>query len=162
MRALILILAAALATPALAQPASSPPPPTKLFASKADIDALVAQSKAERAAGVPAGGGKSVIALAPYNAGLEYRTTITAAAVHEKEAELFYVLDGSGVLMTGGKLTAETRVNAENLSGTGIEGGKTQAVAKGDMVIVPENTPHWFSTINGTLVMISLHVPRGR
>ena len=44
--------------------------------------------------------------------------------------------------------------------GTGIDGGKSQAVAKGDFVIVPENTPHWFSSINGTIVLMSLHVPR--
>jgi hypothetical protein len=25
---------------------------------------------------------------------------------------------------------------------------------------VPENTPHWFSAINGTVVLMSLHVPR--
>jgi quercetin dioxygenase-like cupin family protein len=35
-----------------------------------------------------------------------------------------------------------------------------QALAKGDFVIVPENTPHWFSKINGTLVLMSLHLPR--
>lgn len=80
--------------------------------------------------------------------------------MHEKEAELFYVLDGSAILTTGGKLTEEKRTNAENLTGTGIEGGKNQAVAKGDVVIVPENTPHWFSKIDGTVVLMSLHVPR--
>jgi quercetin dioxygenase-like cupin family protein len=62
--------------------------------------------------------------------------------------------------MTGGKLANEKRTNAANLTGTGIEGGKSQAVAKGDFVIVPENTPHWFSAINGTIVLMSLHVPR--
>jgi mannose-6-phosphate isomerase-like protein (cupin superfamily) len=73
---------------------------------------------------------------------------------------MFYVLDGSATLVTGGKLANEKRTNAENLSGTGIEGGSAQAVAKGDVVIVPENTPHWFSVINGSLVLMSLHVPR--
>ena len=82
------------------------------------------------------------------------------AAVHEKEAEMFYVIDGSGTLTTGGKLANEKPTNAENLTGTAIEGGKSQAVAKGDFVIVPENTPHWFSAIDGTIVLMSLHVPR--
>ncbi len=34
------------------------------------------------------------------------------------------------------------------------------AVAKGDFVIVPENTGHWFSEIKSTLVLMSVHVPR--
>lgn len=159
MRALILVLAAALATPALAQPAPGPPPPTKLFASSAEIDKLLAEHKAEHTAG-KATPSKRIISLAPYLAAMEYRTAVGPAAVHEKEAEFFYVVEGSGVLTTGGKLTAETRVNPENLSGTGITGGQAQPVAKGDMLIVPENTPHWFSTINGALVLVSMHVPR--
>jgi len=73
---------------------------------------------------------------------------------------MFYVIDGSATLVTGGKLKDEKRTNAENLTGTGIEGGNPQAITKGDFVIVPENTPHWFSAINGTIVLMSLHVPR--
>jgi mannose-6-phosphate isomerase-like protein (cupin superfamily) len=73
---------------------------------------------------------------------------------------MFYVIDGSATLVTGGKLTEEKRTNAENLTGSGIEGGTPRPVAKGDFIIVPENTPHWFSAINGTVVLMSLHVPR--
>ena len=73
---------------------------------------------------------------------------------------MFYVIDGSATMMTGGKLTGENRTNAENLSGTGIEGGASKNIAKGDFIIVPENTPHWFSSINGVLVLMSIHVPR--
>ena len=54
----------------------------------------------------------------------------------------------------------EKRTNAENLSGTAIEGGSSRPVAKGDFIIVPEKTPHWFSAINGTIVLMSLHLPR--
>ena len=46
------------------------------------------------------------------------------------------------------------------MTGTGIEGGESRQIAKGDFIMVPENTPHWFSTINGTLVLMSLHLPR--
>jgi len=33
-------------------------------------------------------------------------------------------------------------------------------VAKGDFIMVPENTPHWFSAIEGTLTLMSIHLPR--
>jgi mannose-6-phosphate isomerase-like protein (cupin superfamily) len=129
------------------------------YASAADVAALLAKAKAGRKQNQPLVA-ERILALAPYNLNLEYRTAVGPAAVHEREAELFYVLDGSGTLVTGGKLVNEKRTNAENLQGTGIEGGKTQAVAKGDVLIVPENTPHWFSAIHGNLVLMSLHVPR--
>jgi mannose-6-phosphate isomerase-like protein (cupin superfamily) len=136
-----------------------PAPPTKTYSSAADVAGLLAKAKAEHKDGQPTVI-EHILQLAPYGANLEYRTAVGPAAVHEKEAELFYVIDGSATLMTGGKLTNEKRTNAENLTGTGIEGGKSQAVAKGDFIIVPENTPHWFSSINGTIVLMSLHVPR--
>ena len=101
-----------------------------------------------------------ILHLAPYNANLEYRAGLAPASVHEKEAEVFYVIDGTATMVTGGKLKEEKRTNPENLSGTGIEGGEARTVAKGDFIIVPENTPHWFSKIDGVLVLMTLHVPR--
>jgi len=146
-----------LAGVALAQPKAAPP--TKLYSSADDVKAMIAKAKAARKENQPMVGDR-ILTLAPYNAGLEYRASVGPAAVHEKEAEMFYVIDGSATLMTGGKLTEEKRTNAENLSGTGIEGGNSRQIGKGDFVIVPENTPHWFSKIDGVLVLMSLHVPR--
>src|SRR5262249_55883895 len=137
----------------------SPAAAMKTFASSSDVAALIAKAKSERKQDQPLVA-QPILRLAPYNANLEYRAAVGPAAVHEKEAEMFYVIDGSATLMTGGKLVKEARTNAENLTGTGIEGGSSQSIAKGDFVIVPENTPHWFSAINGTLVLMSIHVPR--
>lgn len=139
--------------------AQQPAPPTKTYSSAADVAALLAKAKAEHKDGQPLVV-ERILTLAPYGANLEYRSSVGPAAVHEKEAEMFYVIDGSATLVTGGKLAGEKRTNADNLTGSGIDGGKSQAVAKGDFVMVPENTPHWFSAINGTIVLMSLHVPR--
>ncbi len=134
-------------------------PETKTYSSAADVKALIAKAKTDHKPGQPTTI-ESILSLAPYRANLEYRTGVGPAAVHEKEAEMFYVIDGSATLTTGGKLKDEKRTNAANLTGTGIEGGESKQVAKGDFVIVPENTPHWFSKINGTIVLMSIHVPR--
>jgi len=137
------------------------PPASKTYVSASDVTAMMAKAKNERKQD-QANFSQVLLQLAPYGANMEYRSAVPqAAAVHEKEAEMFYVIDGSGTLVTGGKLVGETR-NGDNLTGTAIDGGDTQAVAKGDFFIVPENTPHWFSKINGTLVLMSLHVPRPR
>ena len=61
--------------------------------------------------------------------------------------------------VTGGTLRDEKRTNPENLTGSAIDGGMPRRLAKGDWVIVPEKTPHWFSQIEGTLVLMSIHVP---
>jgi mannose-6-phosphate isomerase-like protein (cupin superfamily) len=142
----------------LAAFAAAQTPAMKTFASSSDVAAMIAKAKAERKPDQPTFA-QPILQLAPYTASLEYRAAVGPAAVHETEAEMFYVIDGSATLVTGGKLVNEKR-NGANLTGTAIEGGSARAVAKGDFIIVPENTPHWFSVINGTVVLMSFHAPR--
>src|ERR1043165_7802378 len=106
----------------------------KLHASSADVQAMMAKAKSSRTPN-QANVSQRIVAVAPYSANLEYRVGPQTASIHEKAAEFFYVVEGSGTLTTGGKLNKETR---------GIDGGTTQQVSKGDFFAVPENTPHWF------------------
>jgi mannose-6-phosphate isomerase-like protein (cupin superfamily) len=131
----------------------------KTFTSTAEVQALLAKAKGERKEGQVAVA-EHILSLAPYTANLEYRPIDGAVAVHEKEAEMVYVLDGGGTLITGGTVVGEKRTNAANLSGTAIDGGTVQAFNKGDFAIIPEGTPHQFKPANGMLVLMTLHVPR--
>ena len=106
-------------------------------------------------------GNANFIRLAPYNVNMEHRIMGQAAAVQETEAEMFYVIDGAGTLVTGGKLTGEQRTNPENLSGTGIEGGVSKRVAKGDWILVPASVPHQYPNVEaGGLTLMALHLPK--
>jgi len=138
--------------------AQQPSAPSRTLVSAADVAALIAKARVDRK-DTQALLAQSMIRLDQYNVSLEYRALVANAAVHETEAELFYVVDGSAMLVTGGRLRNETRTNATNLSGSSIEGGVSRHVAKGDFVMVPEGTPHWFSAIDGTVVLMSLHLP---
>lgn len=162
MRTLVLGLVFTMGSSALiAQSPAAQAPPPKLFTSAVDVTGLIANAKKERKPD-QANFAQPILQLAPYNANLEYRVAgINAnASVHEREAEMFFVVEGSGTLVTGGKLHDERRTNAENLSGSGIDGGTRRRVSKGDYIMVSENTPHWFGEIDGALVLMSIHLPR--
>lgn len=137
-------------------------PAAKTFTNAADVASMIAKAKNERKAD-QANFIQPLLQASPYNVNLEYRVKgVNAnAAVHETEAEIFYVVEGAGMLTTGGKLHDEKRTNATNLSGSSIDGGTSRHVAKGDFFLVPENTPHGFTEIADTLVLMSVHVPRG-
>lgn len=157
--ALTLVAAVALATQPAPQPApQSSDSPTKTFTSASDVTALIAKSKSERKPNQPTVA-QPMLELNGYNGHMEYRASVGNAAVHEKEAELFYVIDGSATLTTGGKLVNEKRTDAANLAGSAIEGGTPRNIAKGDWILVPENTPHQFGPINGAIILFSMHVP---
>lgn len=135
--------------------------PDQTFSSAADVEGMVAKAKNERKPD-QANFIQPLLRLAPYTVNLEYRVEgiDTPATVHEKEAELIYVIDGAATFTTGGRLAGEKRTNAGNLSGTGVEGGTPRRISKGDYIFVPENTPHAFTNAQGRLVIMSVHVPR--
>ena len=142
------------------QPAAQSPPPPRLFAGSADVGAMIAKAKAERKPD-QANFVQPIVRSAPYSANLEYRVAGVSApaSVHERDAEMFYVIEGAGTLVTGGTLRDEKRTNAENLTGSAIDGGASRRLAKGDWVMVPAKTAHWFTQIDGTLVLMSIHLP---
>lgn len=154
----LILVALAIAPASWAQQASSPVP--KLFTSAADLSAMIAKAKSDRKPD-QANFVQPILQLAPYNANLEYRVAgvNATASVHEREAEMFFVVEGAGTLVTGGTLKEERRTNPENLSGSGIDGGTRRRVGKGDFVMVPEGAPHWFGEIDGALVLMSVHLP---
>jgi mannose-6-phosphate isomerase-like protein (cupin superfamily) len=159
MRAQILVsvvVATAVASIALAQAAETQ---TRTFMNSKEIMGLIDKAKADRKDNAPLVA-EPILSLAPYRAQLEYRPGTSPAAVHEKDAELMVVLEGTGNIVTGGKLVEEKRNNANNLGGSSITGGNSQAVVKGDMLIVPANTPHQVIPTGGApIVLMTLHVP---
>jgi hypothetical protein len=75
------------------------------------------------------------------------------AILHEvRTTEVYYMLEGAGTLVTGGRLIDERREGTStSVRGSRIEGGVTRRVAKGDVVIIPGRTPHWWSDLEGDI-----------
>jgi len=161
MRMIGAMAAVLVATSGSAQAQGGAAATARLFASSADVKTMIAKAKAERKPDQP-NFAQPIVSAAPYSANLEYRVggLNAPASTHDKDVELFYVIEGTGTIVTGGTLQNERRTNADNLSGTGIEGGNSRKIGPGDFVLVPEKTPHWFTAIDGTLVLMSLHLPR--
>jgi mannose-6-phosphate isomerase-like protein (cupin superfamily) len=148
--------AAVAASSAYAQSAA---PPATVFMSDKDIMALVEKAKADRKDDAPTTA-EPILLLAPYRAQLEYRPIGGPAALHEKDAELMVVLQGTGDIVTGGTMVDEKRVNAANLTAPSIANGQSHLVVKGDMILIPANTPHQVTPSGGApIVLMTMHVP---
>ena len=96
-------LAFAFLAAATANAVAQTAPPVTQFMSDKDIMGLIDKAKANRKGDAPLVT-EPILLLAPYRAQLEYRPGTGPAAVHEKDAELFFVLQGTGNIVTGGKL----------------------------------------------------------
>ena len=67
--------------------------------------------------------------------------------VHEKETDVIYVVDGEATFVTGGTMVGGKVTKPGQLLGSDIQGGETHHLTKGDVVVVPAGTPHWFKEV---------------
>jgi quercetin dioxygenase-like cupin family protein len=144
------------AVPAFAQQVVTPETTTGVYMSAADVAAAVGKLPKNPLASVP------VFKMGPFNVNVEHRLGAPAAAqaasVHDKDAELFYMIDGTATLVTGGKLVDGTK-DGDNWRGKAIDGGTSKKMSKGDFMLVPAGVPHWFTDISGQITEFSLHLP---
>ena len=88
-----------------------------------------------------------------------------AAISHSKVTEAFYIISGSGTLVTGGAVdndrafppeTEFVRLAVGPSSGGVFKGGDRRPIAAGDVVIVPAGMPHGFEDITDHLTYLSI------
>ena len=72
--------------------------------------------------------------------------------VHELDTDIIYVLDGTATFVTGGKSVDAKMVATNEIRGSMIDGGESRELKKGDVVIVPKGTPHWFKQVDGAFL----------
>jgi len=83
------------------------------------------------------------------------------ATVHQTNvAEVYYVLDGAGMLVTGGALKKPATPRPSTLgkwtdvASEGIEGGTSRRVTKGDVIIIPGGVPHGWASTEGDVTYL--------
>jgi len=75
------------------------------------------------------------------------RTGPGQVEVHEKETDIFYIVDGEATFVTGGKMINGKQSKPDQWLGESIEGGEVHHLAKGDVITIPAGTPHWFKEV---------------
>jgi len=85
---------------------------------------------------------------------------ITATAHQTDATETYYMLDGAGVLVTGGTLKKpatprqSTLGNWTDIASSGIDGGTSRRLSKGDVVIIPGGVPHGWASVEGDVTYL--------
>ncbi len=72
-------------------------------------------------------------------------------------SEIYYMLEGTATLVTGGRVVDEKsaglspNTKRENFNGPRIEGGVSRRMGPGDVVVIPGNLPHWWSSLESDI-----------
>jgi mannose-6-phosphate isomerase-like protein (cupin superfamily) len=81
--------------------------------------------------------------------------------VHEKTTDIVFVQSGGATYVTGGKMIGGRQTRPGEWLGTGIEGGTSHQLKKGDVIIIPAGQPHWFKEVPKEIhhYMVRVHKP---
>jgi mannose-6-phosphate isomerase-like protein (cupin superfamily) len=80
---------------------------------------------------------------------------------HSKLSEVYYVVSGSGTMLSGGTLVDGKQISnydaivGPTLAGPDIAGGTRQRLEPGDMLIVPPNTPHRLIEVDNIVYLVT-------
>ena len=67
--------------------------------------------------------------------------------MHDNTNHVFIIVDGEAEFVTGGKMIDPKVIDPGQTRGTGIEGGVSRHLTKGDVITIPAKTPHqWKDT----------------
>jgi glc operon protein GlcG len=95
--------------------------------------------------------GMPLLEVSDYKVHASHREKAGEAEIHEGETDIIYMLEGSATFVTGGKVVDGRMVSAGEIRGASIDGGNTRTLSKGDVIIVPRGTPHWFKEVQATV-----------
>ncbi|MEO8050434.1 MAG: cupin domain-containing protein [Acidobacteriota bacterium] len=71
--------------------------------------------------------------------------------IHLKETDIFYVMDGSATILVGGTAVEPSERRPNQLTAKDISNPESYNLKKGDVLVIPAGTPHWFKQVNGSI-----------
>ena len=93
--------------------------------------------------------GTKVLETSEFKIMTSRRTGPGLVEIHEHDTDIFHIIDGTAEFVTGGTVVGlKTNPNGEGM-GKEITGGETHHLSKGDVIVIPRGTPHWFKEVNG-------------
>jgi mannose-6-phosphate isomerase-like protein (cupin superfamily) len=95
--------------------------------------------------------GGSLVTSPDYLVSGSHRSGPGQVEVHEKETDVIYVVDGEATFVTGGTMIGGKATKPGQMLGSSIQGGETHHLSKGDVMVVPAGTPHWFKEVPGSI-----------
>jgi mannose-6-phosphate isomerase-like protein (cupin superfamily) len=104
--------------------------------------------------------GMPLLETASYKIHASRREAPGEVEIHEVDTDIIYVLDGKATIVTGGEMLDGKTTATSEIRGSSIRGGETRTLAKGDVMVVPSGTPHWFREVEGPFLYYVVKVPR--
>jgi mannose-6-phosphate isomerase-like protein (cupin superfamily) len=80
--------------------------------------------------------------------------------VHARDTDIFYIVDGTATIVTGGKTEGGNTTGEGEIRGEKITGGTKRQLQKGDVMVIPSGVPHWFTEVSNPFLYFVVKVTK--
>jgi hypothetical protein len=117
---------------------------------------------------IPAGGSmvlfRRTTAQGPYRVNTQSRDSASAVCPeqgcsHTGFTAVVYVVSGAATLVIGGSSTAAKPATPDQFGGQPIQPGESHRISKGDVIIVPPSSPHWYKDVESPFRYLEVGTP---
>ena len=95
--------------------------------------------------------GMPLLEIANYKVHASHREGPGVVEVHTRDTDIIHMLEGTALLVTGGTLVDGKNIEPEEIRARDVKAGETRRITKGDVIVIPNGTPHWFKEVNGPI-----------
>jgi mannose-6-phosphate isomerase-like protein (cupin superfamily) len=141
----LFVLALAVRTTA----AEPPPPPPKdvVYFDHTKIDEAFSK-------------GMQLLQSTSYKISTSRRVGPGTVEIHERDTDIFFVVEGSATIVTGGAPVGAKPSGVSEIRAAEITGGVSRTLAKGDVIVIPNGVPHWFKEVRGSIAYLVIKVTK--
>jgi len=93
-----------------------------------------------------------------YRVAIYHRDKGGEVEVHEKDTDVFYIVEGSAIFVTGGTVTGGKEIEAGEFRGGTLQGGVERKLSKGDVIVIPAKVAHWYKEVSQPITYFGVKV----
>ena len=117
---------------------------------------------------IPAGGSMVLFRRStlqgPFRVNTQSRDSVRAVCPeqgcsHAGFTAVVYVVSGAATLVIGGSSAAAKPTAPDQFGGQPIQPGESHRISKGDVIIVPPNSPHWYKDVESPFRYLEVGTP---
>jgi hypothetical protein len=136
---------------------SAQTPPAATYKNGAELMAVIRGKIAQ----TPDQGVAPIVNEGAYRINVVRRDKPGPAGAHSsgpaKGTEVHYIIDGAATVVTGGTVVRPAgAAGGRGGAGSSIQGGASQHVVKGDVLVIPPDTPHWYQAVEGSVTYLEV------
>jgi len=93
-----------------------------------------------------------------YRVAVYHRDKGGEVEIHDKDTDVFYVVEGAATFVTGGTVSGGKEIAPGEIRVATMKGGVERKIKKGDVIVIPAGVTHWYKEVQEPITYFGVKV----